>query len=385
MNFLILGEGPEELAWAEAIANSTRHHVVAAYPGFLDSPAATVPNAGDLDDALGKSGVEAVLVGGPPEFRAEALRRVAAEGIPAICLHPPGPDSEAYYLVAMSRAETGAVLVPDLTARLHPAVAALREGFSSGFLGEIKSLKYEVKFAASEGDLVRDGFARGIDLVRAIAGEIDAANASGDPPGEHPDSELVVQLRVSNSRRAEVRLNLAAVAGSCLSVTGTNGSASLEFGDDPTGPARLVFLESDRKETVREFESWDARTALLSVLAEAVAGRTVHPDLVDGTRAMEISEAVSRSLRRGRTVELHYEEISEQGTFKSVMTSVGCLVLMSILFVLPLALAGPVLGAGWTIYLAYLIPPVLVAFILMQLFRFTTRGPGTPSGTRVES
>jgi myo-inositol 2-dehydrogenase/D-chiro-inositol 1-dehydrogenase len=93
---------------------------------------------------------------------------------------------------------------------------------------------------------------------------------------------------------------------------------------------------------------------------------------------MELSEAVARSLRRGRTVDLYYEEISEIGTFKSVMTSVGCAVLLSILVVLPIALAGPPLGIGWTIYLAYLIPPVLIAFVFLQLLRFAVRNPKAP-------
>ena len=101
----------------------------------------------------------------------------------------------------------------------------------------------------------------------------------------------------------------------------------------------------------------------------------VHPDLHDGTRAMEVAEGVARSLRRGRTVELHYEEISEAGTFKSVMTSFGCLILVAILCILPIALAGPVLGIGWTIYIAYIIPPALIGFVLLQLFRFALRDP----------
>ena len=102
----------------------------------------------------------------------------------------------------------------------------------------------------------------------------------------------------------------------------------------------------------------------------------MHPDLADGTRAMEVSEGVARSLRRGRTVELHYEEISEAGTFKSVMTSVGCLVLFAVLFALPLALAGPALGIGWTIYIAYAIPPILVVFVASQFLRFAIRDRG---------
>jgi hypothetical protein len=103
----------------------------------------------------------------------------------------------------------------------------------------------------------------------------------------------------------------------------------------------------------------------------------VHPDLTDGTRAMEVAEGVARSLRRGRTVELHYEEISEAGTFKSVMTSLGCLILLAVLVVLPVALAGPALGLRWTIDLAYLIPPLLLLFLLLQLLRFAARGSDT--------
>ena len=39
-----------------------------------------------------------------------------------------------------------------------------------------------------------------VDVVRALLGEIEALTASGDPPGEHPDIELVVQLRGGQGR-----------------------------------------------------------------------------------------------------------------------------------------------------------------------------------------
>ncbi len=55
------------------------------------------------------------------------------------------------------------------------------------------------------------------------------------------------------------------------------------------------------------------------------------------------------------------------------MTSIGCLILMGSVFALPLALAGPALGVGWTICIAYVIPPVLILFVLAQLLRFTLR------------
>ena len=44
-----------------------------------------------------------------------------------------------------------------------------------------------------------------VDVVRAMVGEIEALTATGDPPGEDPDLELVVQLRAPEGRRAELR------------------------------------------------------------------------------------------------------------------------------------------------------------------------------------
>ena len=130
------------------------------------------------------------------------------------------------------------------------------------------------------------------------------------------------------------------------------------------------------------FEPWDPHEAIFSVL---MASRGRHagadlpsPNIHDGTRAMELVEATARSLRRGRTVDLHYESISEEASFKSVMTSTGCMILVASLFAVLLALSGPPLGFNWTIYIAYVIPPILVIFMVMQVLRFAVRRPNEP-------
>lgn len=376
MNFLILGDGPEERAWAAAIAADPAHRVAAAFPGWPDveSP----KPARDLDDALATAGLDAAVVGGPLNARGEALRRAAAEGLAVICLHPPGEDSEAYYQVSLSRAETGAVIVPDLPARLHPGVAAVRAALDGPDAETFRAARFEASADPSAGDLARQPFARAADLVRSLVGEIEAVNASGDPTGDRPTESLVVQLRAAGGRRAEVRLWVGPPEPSRLILSGGGITLTLELPPRLDGPSRLVRREVDGRETVTEFGPWDPHAAALGVLAGATSGQTVHPDLADGTRATEVAEGVARSLRRGRTVDLHYEEVSEAGTFKSVMTSLGCLLLLGILVTIPLALAGPALGMPWTVYVGYLIPPVLVGFALVQLFRFAIREPGEP-------
>ncbi len=385
MNVLIVGEGLEEQAWARWLSAHPEHHLVALYPGFAGGgfagdEFAEAHIAGDLDEALATSGLELVVVGGPLELRGETLRRAAAEGLAILCVHPPGADSEAYYQVALSRAETGAVIVPDLPLRLHPGIARLHQAIASGELGALRVIRHECPDHPVEGDLICPSFSRMIDVVRALIGEIEALTASGDPPGEHPDIELVVQVRGAQGRRAEVRIWSGPAEPARLSVHGAEGSLTLEYDPSFRQPPRLIrraTSRGDQQTTV--LEPWDSHAAILEILmgslerGERQSPASLRPNLGDGTRAMELSEAVVRSLRRGRTIDLHYEAISEEASFKSIMTSTGCMILMGALLILPLALAGPPLGLNWTIYLAYLILPVLVVFAVVQFLRLGIR------------
>jgi myo-inositol 2-dehydrogenase/D-chiro-inositol 1-dehydrogenase len=371
MNFLILGDGAEEREWAAYLANHGEHRLWAMYPGFEEWPDVARPR--DLDDALAIVGVEAIVVGGELEFRGEALRRAAAVGLPIICLHPPGADAEAYYQVALSREETGAVIVPDLPMRHHPGVVMLRQVLEGGDLGAFRGLRYEAPADPEGGDLTGRDSARMVDVVRAFVGEIEALTATGDPKGDRPTESLVVQLRGEQSRRAEIRVWSGHREPARLVATGSEGTLTLEYDPDGVGPSRLLRRTAAGVESETDLEPWEPHAATLATLNEARAGREAHPDLLDGTRAMELVEAAVRSLRRERTIELHYGEVSEAGNFKSVMTSVGCLLLLGALVALPVALAGPALGFPATLYIAYAIPPILIVFFIAQALRFAVR------------
>ena len=380
MNVLILGNGDEEHAWATWLLGQSEYRLDAAFPGFADAALAEVPIPRDLDDALARAGVNVVIVGGPIDSRGEALRRAAAEGLAIICLHPPGDDSEAYYQVVLSREETGAVIVPDLPLRLHPGVERMRRALATNELGAFRVLRLEAPCIEGK-NLVREVFARTVDVVRALVGEIEALTATGDPPGVDPDLELVVQLRAHEGRRAELRAWCGPNEPGRLTLQGTIGSLTLEFENTMEQPLRLIHREPQKPESVMRFEPWDPHSAIFSVLMASRRGHDVSqlpsPNIHDGTRAMELVEAAARSLRRGRTVDLHYEAISEESSFKSVMTSTGCMLLVGSLFAVLLALSGPPLGLNWTIYIAYVIPPILVIFVVMQVFRFAVRRPNS--------
>jgi predicted dehydrogenase len=379
MNVLILGDGDEERAWAQWLVGRPEHRLDAAYPGFPDASLAGIPRPRDLEDALARPGLDAVIVGGPLDSRGESLRRAAAEGFAVVCLHPPGPDSEPYYQVALSREETGATIVPDLPLRLHPGVKPLVEALSSGALGSFRGLRLEAPSSGPGAGLVRVEFARAVDVIRALIGEIDAVTATGDPAGEDPEFEVVAHLRAAGPLRAEVRIRAGHQGSARLTLFGSDGSLRFEFDPRNLREARLVREVGDRPPETLDLPAWDPREAIVAVLSSSIGRRDVGelpaPNLLDGTRAMELSEAVNRSLRRGRTVEMHYEAISEEATFKSIMTSTGCLVFLATLLVLPVAMAGAGLGMHWMLYIPYLILPVLVMFVALQTLRLAIRKP----------
>lgn len=61
--------------------------------------------------------------------------------------------------------------------------------------------------------------------------------------------------------------------------------------------------------------------------------RTDCPKWMESFSAtLELAEAVEKSLRRRRTVDVHFDSGSERGVFKSQMTAIGCGVLMFMMF-----------------------------------------------------
>lgn len=359
---LILGDGAEERAWAAWLRGQPDRAPIVA---------------NDPDEGLSVPNLRAAIVGGSIDDRAEALRRAAADGLPILALHPPGLNADPYYQVSMSRRETGAVIVPNLPLRLHPGVARLQEALENQTLGEFRTLRLSVP-ADPGDDLARLAFARVVDAVRALLGEIQSVTASGDPAGAEPEHELIVQLRDERGRRAEVRVSTEPADAARMVLVGSQGSMTLEF--DPTfeRPARLIGRPIDSGEDpTEELGAWDARAAILSALESP--GDPTTPSLLDGARAMELAEAVVQSLRRGRTIDFHHERIDERTNFRAIMTSLGCLMFVGFLLVFTASLVGRALGFDRAVYLAYVIPPVLVAFVALQVLQL-----GIRSGDREE-
>ena len=379
MNLLILGDGPEELSWAYALKANPEHRLLAACPGFKSMPGLSGGN--DLDAALAIAGLEAVICGGDFTLRAEGLRRASSVGLKTIALHPPGPNADPYYQIALSRQETGAIVVPDLPARLHPAMDSLAKAIreASREARDAFPIRYEIVVNPNHADLIGHVLPRVLDPIRALIGEVQAVTATGVPPGPRPNGRLSIQLRGDNSLLAEIVIATGPNESASLRVPSPDGVTTFAHDLDFRGPARLIRPSPDGGTSVLDLEAWDPKTAILDVMDAAETDREPAPGLNDGTRAMEVAEAAARSLRKGRTIDLHYEEISELGTFKSVMTSIGCGLILLTMVLMFVAAASHGLGFEQGVYVAWIIPPLLVGFALFQLFRYGIKPPAPRS------
>lgn len=340
MRIAILGDGAAERAWFDAL--NGRDGLEVARVDDPDEPA------------------DVLILGGAVADRVDYTRRAPADGPIVVCLHPPGPDDTAY-LQASGR------VVPDLPTRLHPGVALLRGTLVDGSLGEFRSIVHHVP--APDGDLLA-AFARGVDVLRALLGDFETLTASGDPEGPDPRHDLMVRMRSRDGRLAEFRATSDPDASSHLTATGADGSLILSFGHSAATLDDLRRRPGD--ETVETY-AWSPHLALLDAL-----GTPSAPTLDDGIRAMELTDAARRSLRRRRTVEVRPAPLSEEAVFKSSMATAGCFLLLGSVALFTLASAARALGFTWAANLANLIPLALAAYLLIA---WSMRPAGSPGET----
>ena len=82
----------------------------------------------------------------------------------------------------------------------------------------------------------------------------------------------------------------------------------------------------------------------------------------DAIRALELDDAVRRSVERRRAVSLDFQEATEEASFKGTMTLVGCGLLWLSLLLLILSVWMPQLG--------WLILPFIGVFMMLQVLRW---------------
>lgn len=310
------------------------------------------------------------------ELRTEQLRRLVQEAVPTVLVHP-AAEAIVLHELAMIQHDTGGLLAAWNPLLAHPAVEWMEENLQVGGAAPVAIAQVAVHRALEDPTWprIQTQLARDAQWLRRLIGPPNRVTALA-PAGENQSLQnLAVTLAGSSTALAQWTVSAAGLDR--ITVTGGARQAVWESAPDG-GESKLTVRRHDDEfsQSWNQAES-DAHVGrrFLAYLRKRVetdgdAAGAGH-DFDAACRAVETAEAARDGVRRGRTIALHYEEHSEQQTFKSVMAAGGCLLLLLAPLLLGVSMAIDSIGAPvrnsvwWRIWPVYLLAP-LVAFLLLQ-------------------
>lgn len=303
---------------------------------------------------------EAVILGrghAPSAQRTDQLIQLVKYGIATLTTFPVVDSLLSYYEVDLVQTESGAVLhhfnpvlpPPELLAQW---IGWMQAGHPE--LGAIEQVLWDRPLEDRGRENVVWHFSRDLEVLDGIAGPLDRLGAVGSTNETTTYSGLNVQLL--GKRNVPVRWSVGPAAQSTratLTFVGHEGTLPFELGDQNSA-------DSATKEA--------AQRCLASFVSALSSSSERSPTWPAALRAMELTDTIEISLRRGRMIEVHRQQLTEELSFRGRMSAVGC----GVLLLLPplLIVAGWVaeqLGLPVANYWAHGLLALLAVFLLLQL------------------
>lgn len=390
MQLAVLGTDPQlmELVAAACQSGHTIIWISDVRPVDAESLSRYAPDivpTSNWEVLLDQATADAVLVGrgtASDELRTEQLRRLATDAIPLLVTHPIGVSVLAYYELDMLRRQSRGVLRHyNPTAEnpyLEQLACWLRDERSP--IGPIHQIGCERRLADVGRATVLDALARDAELLRTIAGRVYQVSAIGPRSADEPCGALQVQMTTSQSTtlRWSVAPALEGESDLDVSLLGTGGVAKLTIREQGGAPAQAWQLETNiaGKRISESLGPYLAAEQAISELSAVVAEqdadrRQAQSNWEQAVHAMELVDAVELSLQKGRTIDVHQQQLTEQLAFRGTMAALGCgLLLVGLGVVIVAALLGGIeslveqrkLMGAWPI----VVLAILAFFLLLQ-------------------
>ncbi len=392
MRFALLGADSESVALARA-AVAAGHDLV--WCGDLVEES-DLPSGWSLDDQgglwealLDSNHSDGVLVGRgrlAAQERSEQIGQLVKSGVPILTSFPVVDAVLSYYEIDMARSETGVLLQHyNPLSEQHQIIAECARWIAEGHdeLGPIEQVVWERPLANRTQSAVLWHFARDVELLSLVAGKLNRLGALGSPDQAATYAGLSVQLL--GKSEVPVRWQVGPIEESPVSrltLIAQHGKLTVEF--DESGSALRHTLSTQGRSDTAPLDPPNSA----SMAIERFANAANHGDGSASTwsralAAMELADTIEISLRRGRMIEVHQQQLTEQLAFKGTMSALGCGVL---LVVPPLLLCfgwiAELVGLSVARYWPHALLGLLALFLAVQLLPklvFSNSTDGKPS------
>ena len=341
MKFALLGSDSTFLPLLRTLSTANEHQLVRAinatalHHDLLEiAPAVHLDDK--WDDLVSADNVDAVIVAGNDETTLSIAKQAAAAGKRLLLFPRMHREIAIYYELALIHDDTEVLLFPFFPDRFDAGMSRAKQLIEAGAIGNVLRFQLDREFVSTSGhhldiEVVDDGLMLDVDAIRFLGGEYNQVTAIRSGQTDDGISMQSVALAGDESPEATIQHRVAGRDSlRLLSVIGDTGTLEIRFESKGTN----VRLVQDEQSVDQELDQLDQPRELLQRFTKAAAGERVSPNWTDAIRAYEIVEATARSLRRRRTIDLHFESTSERSLFKTQMTAIGCGLLMLTLFMM---------------------------------------------------
>lgn len=336
MKLLLLGASPASLSLTNAL-----HHAGHRVDGWILSDDVDsrlyelFPSARRFSsvDEFERAAGEALIIvssGGEPQPKENILRNLARDGVPMVLVQPACSAIFAIELDMIQR-DTEAPMIPVHAAALHPALDRLHRwlGESDLPIGKVEQVVFERQAADRSDVAVRAHLAQDAILLRRLIGQFQKVGAM-QAGQEKSLSNLSAHMTGKHDAIARWSIGpLRDDPSATLSLIGERGSVTLIMPD--RGPWQLQSSDSGMDTNLPEF---NAERAMVDQVESGIAGHYGKLTWEDAFRSLDFADTACESVRRGKTLTINNERLTEEDTFKSMMAAGGCLIIL----VLPLLL-----------------------------------------------
>lgn len=377
MRLALLCDDPAVVPWLDAMAGHSTHEVVVA--------ATVSPRGSDLlrgragirltsqwEDLLIARDIDAVLVGGSEPSLLEAIKQLATAGQSILFLPQAAQGSTFLYELSLIRDDNRVRLFPALLHRRDQALVRLRDVLQDRSLGKVQLIQFEreVSGLSTTGALpqtdVNAALLPDLDLLRWLSGDYDQVTALRT--GAANEAVLMQTVTLAGRGLPEATWHIQSTSGVEVSRLTVHAERGRTVVDRDPASNEWVLTESSGAKVIGNRVA--AARELLDEFEASLTGNASLIEWPELVKVFETLDATQRSVTRRRTIELHFEPMSERAIFKTQMTAIGCGVLVGtfLLTLVYLAVASTIpLPQPVLLVLRTLVFAPLAVFLLLQV------------------